>query len=113
MQDHVAFIETKIFSKRATRLMDDEGLAGLQTELARNPERAPVIEGAGGLRKARWSLKGRGKSGGIRIIYLYLKVQSIIYLVFVFAKDESADLTPDQKRQLRMIVEAIKQEYRT
>ena len=112
MKAHVSFVETKVFSKRIEKLIGDESLAALQVELARNPETGPVIEGTGGLRKARWALKGRGKSGGIRVIYLYLRIRNVIYLVYAFSKDESDDLTPDQKKQLKAIVEAIKQEYK-
>lgn len=90
----------------------DADFAEFQMDLARNPEKGPVIEGTGGLRKVRWRLKGRGKSGGLRIIYLYVKVRGRIHLVFVFAKNEAEDMTPGQKKQLKVIVDAIKQEYR-
>ena len=104
--------ETNIFSKRIAGLIGDEDFAEFQTELAQSPEKGPVIEGTGGLRKVRWRLKGRGKSGGIRIVYLYLKIHGVIHLVFVFAKSESDNLTADEKKQLKQIVDAIKREYR-
>ncbi|VGO15743.1 Toxin HigB-2 [Pontiella desulfatans] len=87
-------------------------LRTFQAELARNPEKGPVLEGTGGLRKVRWKLPGKGKSGGIRIIYLHLKLRGRIYLVFVFAKDESDNLTASQKAELKKLVEAIKKEFR-
>ena len=110
--DYVTFIETKLFSKRRAAFPNDDDYAEFQTDLAQNPEKGPVIEHTGGLRKIRWGVKGRGKSGGLRIIYLYLKTHSIIYLVFVFTKGESDNLTAEDKKQLKAIVDAIKQEYR-
>jgi hypothetical protein len=111
MKDWITFVETKVFSKRIDGLISDDELAAFQVELAKNPEKGPVIEGTGGLRKIRWGLKGKGKSGGLRIIYLHLKMRSVMHLVFVFAKNDSDDLTADQKKQLRAIVDAIKREY--
>jgi hypothetical protein len=58
-------------------------------------------------------IPGRGKSGGLRIIDLYVKIRSQVHLVFVFSKDEAVDLSSDQKKTLRAVVAAIKEEYRT
>lgn len=112
MSSHFTFIETKIFSKRIAGLISDDKLAEFQTDLAHSPEKGPPIQGTGGLRKVRWAIEGKGKSGGIRIMYLYLKMHGIIHLVFVFAKNESDNLTADEKKQLKQIVDAIKREYR-
>jgi len=111
MNSSFTFIETRIFSKRIVGLISDDRLAEFQADLAQAPEKGPPIQGTGGLRKVRWGIKGRGKSGGVRIMYLYLKVHGIIHLVFVFAKVESDNLTDDEKKQLKKIVEAIKREY--
>jgi hypothetical protein len=108
----ITFIETRIFTRRISGLIADDDFAEFQAELAQNPGNGPVIEGTGGLRKVRWKLKGKGKSGGLRIIYLYVRVRNQIHLVFVFTKDESDDLTSGQKKQLKSIVDAIKREYR-
>lgn len=111
MKSYVTFIETRVFTKRITGHISDDEFAEFQAELARHPEKGPVVEGTGGLRKVRWGLKGKGKSGGLRIIYLNIKVRDCIHLVFVFAKDESDDLTSEQKKELKVVVEAIKREY--
>jgi hypothetical protein len=108
----VTFVETSVFTRKIAGILDDESYAEFQQDLARNPEKGPVIEGTGGLRKIRWKLPGKGKSGGIRIIYLYLKLRGCIYLVFVFTKDESDNLTASQKTDLKKLVEAIKKECR-
>ena len=112
MNRYVTFVETTAFTKRIAGLISDDDFAEFQAELAQNPEKGPVIEGTGGLRKVRWRLPGSGKSGGLRIIYLHIKVRGRIYLVFVFAKNEAGNLNASQKKQLRVIVNAIKQEYR-
>lgn len=108
----VTFIETRVFSKKIVNLLDDDSVADFQQELARHPEKGPVIEGTGGLRKIRWKLPGKGKSGGVRVIYLHLKWRGKIYLVFVFAKDESDNLTASQKKDLKRLVDAIKKEFK-
>ena len=112
MKYRITFIETKIFSKRIAGLISDDEFAEFQAELVQNPEKGPVIEGTGGLRKVRWKLKGKGKSGGLRIMYLFLKMHGMIHLVFVFVKGESDNLTSREKKELKIIVDAIKQEYR-
>jgi hypothetical protein len=106
------FIETSMFTKRFTRIADDEALRKLQLDLAMNPSKGPVIQGAGGLRKARIAARGKGKSGGARVIYLHLEEPQVIYLVYVYEKGEADDLTPAEKQELKAIAGAIKQEYR-
>jgi len=55
----VTFVETSVFTRRIAGILDDDSFADFQTELARNPEKGPVLEGTGGLRKARWKLPGK------------------------------------------------------
>jgi hypothetical protein len=70
-----------------------------------NPALGVVIPGTGGLRKLRWRAEGRGKRGGHRIIYYWAGEASVILMLFLFPKNAQADLTPDQKRKLRQLVE--------
>jgi len=63
-----------------------------------------VIPGSGGLRKLRWSLDGRGKRGGARLIYYWFTAQGSLLLLFIYPKNVQDDLTPDQIRQLRKVV---------
>ena len=111
VKNYITFIETRIFSKRISELISDDAFAEFQAELAQTPSKGTIIEGTGGLRKVRCKLKGKGKSGGVRIMYLFLKMHGIIHLVFVFAKSESDNLTANEKKQLKNIVNAIKSEY--
>jgi mRNA-degrading endonuclease RelE of RelBE toxin-antitoxin system len=73
----VEFIETPIFTKQITDLLDDADYRQLQVTLAIQPNSGDVIRGAGGLRKIRWSAQGRGKRGGIRVIYYKIEEDQI------------------------------------
>jgi len=81
--------------------------------LTENPEAGALDPGTGGLRKVRIPDPGRGKgkSGGARVHYLWLSNVSVIYMLSVYSKDDAETLTPKQKQQLRTVVEAIKREW--
>ncbi len=99
------FIETSIFTKRSTEIITDDEYRLLQETLARYPDKGAVIQGSGGLRKIRWRITGKGKSGGIRIIYYWVISKDTILMLFVFMKNERSDLTPAQIAELRRIIE--------
>jgi mRNA-degrading endonuclease RelE of RelBE toxin-antitoxin system len=104
----MVFIESKLFEKLRESYLDDEGYRALQNFLIEQPLAGDVIQGTGGLRKVRWSLKGKGKRGGVRTIYLYLTERSHIHLLTIYAKNEMEELTPSQKKVLKAITEEIK-----
>ncbi len=81
MVTHVEFVETPIFTKQITDLLDDADYRQLQVTLAIQPNSGDVIRGGGGLRKIRWSAQGRGKRGGIRVIYYRIE-EDQIYMLF-------------------------------
>ncbi|HEU4562286.1 MAG TPA: type II toxin-antitoxin system RelE/ParE family toxin [Longimicrobium sp.] len=72
---------------------------------AGKPEAGAEIKGTGGLRKLRWAVEGHGKRGGVRVIYIPLRVRAVILLLFVYQKNEQEDLTAEQKKVLRVLVE--------
>lgn len=88
--------------------LDDNSLQVLEYLLLGNPHRGDVIEGTGGARKMRIQLEGRGKRGGGRVIYLDIFEQQSIYFLFAYPKNVQENLTPDQKKAIRTMVEAIK-----
>ena len=100
------FIETPTFTRRVARFLSDERYRALQTDLLQNPEKGVVIRGSGGIRKLRWDIEGRGKSGGTRIIYYWTSQQQTILMLLIYGKSEQDDLTPDQLKILRRLVEA-------
>jgi hypothetical protein len=101
------FIETPIFTKQILDLLDDESYKEFQNELLKNPKIGAVIKGGSGIRKIRWSLPNKGKSGGIRIIYFVQTVKDIIYLLFAYPKSEADNLTDNQIAQLAKILKEI------
>ena len=109
---YVRFVEASVFTKRLVEITDDDTYRRFQAEIAANPEKGKLIQGTGGLRKARMAARGKGKRGGARVIYLPVDAATVIYLVYVYDKGEADDLTAVQKRELKAIAEAIKQEYR-
>jgi hypothetical protein len=102
------FIESKVFEKLREKYFNDESYRDLQTFLVLQPLSGDVIQGTGGLRKLRWSANGKGKRGGVRTIYLYLTEKSHIHFLTVYAKNEVSDLTPDEKKILKRMVEELK-----
>ena len=102
------FIESKIFEKLREKYLDDESYRALQNFLVAQPLVGDVIQGTGGLRKLRWSANGKGKRGGVRTIYLYLTEKSHIHFLTLYAKNEVSDLTTDEKKILKRIVEELK-----
>ena len=93
--------ETSIFTKEITRILTDDEYKALQNFLVANPKGGDVIKGSGGLRKVRWKIKGRGKSGGIRNIYYYHEKESLLLMIYVYEKSKTEDLTPKQIALLR------------
>ena len=106
------FIELLTFTEQIVGLIHDDGYARFQVELVRQPEKGDVIPASGGLRKARMKLPGRGKSGGARVIYLYLKQHQTIVLFYCYTKSERENLTPAQLKRLRVAVGIIKEEFK-
>jgi hypothetical protein len=86
-------------------LLTHEEYQELQTALVNRPDAGPVIVGSGGLRKVRWALRGKGKRGGLRVIYYWAVVQEQLLMLLIYPKSEQDDLTPAQLRTLRKIVE--------
>jgi hypothetical protein len=97
----MVFIETPIFSQQLRALLSEEEFAAFQAYLMANPKAGDVIQGTGGLRKVRWSVECKGKSGGVRVIYFHVTAADQIRLLLIYRKGRQDDLTPDQKKTLR------------
>ena len=106
-----SFIEIPLFSKRWAEIgLDDEALRNLQIMLLKDPESGPVIEGTGGIRKVRFPLKNKGKSGSVRVCYTDFKEYELIYLLTAFRKSEQENLTDQEKAILKKLVKELKEE---
>ena len=103
------FVETTIFSKVVSRLLDDDDYRSLQIALMLRPAQGPVIRGSSGLRKVRWARPGAGKSSGLRIIYYWARSESAFYILYAYSKNEQGDLTP---AQARMLGQLVREEFR-
>ncbi len=99
------FIETSIFSRLVGEYLTDDEYAALQWALTLHPEAGAVIPGSGGLRKLRWGATGRGKRGGLRVIYYWRNAAGEIWLLTVYAKNEAENIPAHVLRQLKEAID--------
>jgi hypothetical protein len=97
------FIEAPAFTRHVRDYLTDDDYRELQIKLALNPELGDLISATGGFRKIRWSdaRRGKGRRGGLRVIYYYFKSDSQIWLMTIYDKGEAPDLTAKQKATLK------------
>ena len=82
----LSFVETRLFSRLVDEYLGNEGLLALQVYLQQQPDAGDLVRGSGGVRKVRWALPGRGKSGGLRVIYYLRLRQGQIWLLTLYLK---------------------------
>ena len=99
------FIETSNFTKLIGQYLTDDEYLGLQKFLLQYPEAGKIIRETGGVRKLRWAISGKGKSGGIRVIYYWQRQDNEIWLLTVYGKSERETIP---SHTLRKIAEEIK-----
>lgn len=99
------FIETPVFTKRVKELLEENAYSSLLEELVKNPARGVVIEGTGGVRKIRIASSGHGKRGGARVIYYHFVSASQIAMLMIYQKSEKHDLTADERKSLKVMIE--------
>ena len=109
------FVESPVFTKYLGDYLSDDMYQTLQEQLLNNPRAGQVIKGTGGLRKLRFSQPGRGKGkrGGVRIIYYWLDERSRFYMATIYNKDEMSDLSKDDKKVLKTMIEDWKNGQKT
>ncbi len=103
----VEFIETPTFTRMVTTLLTDDEYRELQNVLVEDPERGDIIKGGGGIRKLRHAVQGRGKSGGVRVIYYWIKDKHQIYMLVVYPKSKKDDLSDKETAILRELVKEL------
>ena len=97
--------ETSIFTKQVQKLLDRESYRLLQLRLVAEPDAGDQIRGTGGLRKIRWEGAGRGKRGGVRVIYYWARKQDVMLMLLIYSKTRQDDLTPKQKAVLKKLIQ--------
>ena len=100
------FVELPAFERHRSNYLSDEAYRGLQNEMLKDPEAGDVITGTGGLRKLRYgdATRGKGKRGGLRIIYYWWEPKKQFWLFTLYDKDELGDLSPKEKAILKTLL---------
>lgn len=101
------FVETPTFTRMVTSLLTDDEYREVQTVLLEDPERGDLIPGGGGIRKLRFAVQGRGKSGGGRLIYYWIKDRDQIYMLVAYPKSKKDNLTDKETEILRAYVKEL------
>lgn len=100
------FFEAPPFTRYLPDYFTDEEYRSLQHLLAQNPDLGDLMPGTGGFRKLRWAdqRRGKGRRGGLRVIYYYFSAEQQIWLLTAYGKNEADDLTPAEKKELRAAI---------
>jgi len=101
-------VETHAFARRAEKLLSAEEHEELVFFLALHPHSGDEIPGTGGVRKVRFAARGKGKSGGVRVIYYFFDEENPLYAIFLYGKNEQANLTPKQKHEVAAFAATLK-----
>ncbi len=101
-------VETSAFARRAEKLLSAEEHEDLIFFLALHPQSGDEIPDTGGVRKVRFAVQGKGKPGGMRVIYYFFDKENPLYAIFLYGKNEQADLTSKQKREVKAFAATLK-----
>jgi mRNA-degrading endonuclease RelE of RelBE toxin-antitoxin system len=101
--------ETSVFTKQMSKLLDAESYRFLQLRLVADPKAGDLMRGTGGLRKIRWQGSGRGKRGGVRVIYYWAANHDVVLMLLMYGKNERDDLTAEQSK---VLVALVKEEFK-
>ena len=99
--DSITFIELPHFTKHVYEYLTDESYRGLQAYLMVHPDTGNMVRGSGGCRKLRWPGEGRGKRGGVRVIYYYQRTNGEIWMLTIYSKNEMENIPSHVLRLLR------------
>lgn len=102
------FIQTNVFSFRWDSLgFDDDDLRRLEFDIMMKHDKYPVIQGTGGLRKARFAFDHHGKRGGVRVCYIDFVIKETIYLITVYSKNQKDNLSEEEKKEIRKLIDIL------
>ena len=103
-----AIAYTSVYEKRVGKTLRPEEREAMELHVAANPEIHPIVAGTGGVGKARWGRRGKGKRGCVRVIYFYRSTADVVYFLDIYAKSEKEDLTPADKQQLKELANRLR-----
>ncbi len=106
-------VEMPEFQRRAKSLLAENERRLLINYLASNPDAGVLLQGTGGVRKIRWAVGDRGKSGGVRVVYFYHDTTVPVFLLSVFGKSEKANLSKAEANQLAKLTKVLVEQYRS
>ena len=101
----ISFVETKLFTRLVGDYLSDDEYGALQWALAKDPEAGDLVKGTGGVRKVRWSVAGRGKRGGVRVIYYARTHLGEIWMLTIYAKNVAESISANVLRQIREAID--------
>jgi len=104
-------VELPEFLRKAEKLLKDSERQSIINYLASHPAAGEIMQGTGGIRKLRWSAQGKGKSGGVRVIYYHHNETIPLFLLTVFGKGEKANLTKAERNDLARYTSLLIKNY--
>ena len=104
-------VELPEFLRKAQGLLEREEKLSLINYLAAHPQSGDLMQGTGGIRKLRWAAQGKGKSGGVRVIYYYHNHSMPLFLLTVFGKGEKANLSPSERNDLSKFTDLLLRQF--
>lgn len=107
----ILVVEVAEFIRRSSALLDEEERLQLIADLAEDPERGPIMEGTGGVRKLRWAPEGQGRSGAYRVIYFFHSDMLPIFLLTLYAKGEKDNVSKAEKNEMRKLIPRLVKTY--
>ena len=108
---YVTVVELPEYLKRVDKLLSQRERDKLVYFLSTRPKAGVLLQGTGGIRKLRWTREGKGKSGGVRVIYFFYNENIPLFLLTIFAKGEMADLNKTEKNELAKLSKILKDNY--
>jgi hypothetical protein len=109
---YITIVELPEYIRRAERLLDEEKRNNLIHFLSTHPKAGVVMQGSGGIRKLRWARKGKGKSGGVRVIYFFYDDDMPLFMLTIFGKGEKENLSKSERNELAKLVKLLIATYK-
>lgn len=104
----MVIIETIVFTRQVKRLLTDQEYRQFQADIITRPDKGAVIPRSGGLRKIRWGYRGKGKRGGVRVIYYWVVDRDRVLMLYMYPKNAQDNLSPSH---LKALAKLVKEEY--